>query len=187
MLDRLALARKILGGRRWWPYGRSSLCPISHQVGPVTVRHDEVISCRVAGMVADAALVVWEMLDPYFPGLPVRDRRFTLFVITDPRYGYGFHRGRAVVVNLHSLRVLGDVVETLVHELFHLRCFLVGIHYETVFAVPSGVVSSRGDLVRFYAVNPGEYAALRCVVELTGAKADLLAEVEEYRYEHGIG
>lgn len=80
-----------------------------------------------------------------------------------------------------SARMLRYAESSLAEELFHAWEFLRGIFPDDVSDV-SGPLQSREELVAYYAQDH-ELRALEFVVEATGQRAELLAEVRIYRAE----
>lgn len=82
-----------------------------------------------------------------------------------------------------SARMLRYAESSLAEELFHAWELLRGIFPDDVIEV-SGPLQSKEELVVYYAQDH-EFRALEFVVDATGQREELLAEVQIYRAENG--
>lgn len=175
----------------WRRESRTNLCPTHHRVGPITVRHDVAVDCRIAVEVARTVRIIWPFLEDQFPN---QSEELVLHVVLDPKDRRpGRRRGRRVVINLASHDSGDDLLDTIAEELHHLCCPLrrdatmAQVLWRLLRQTfrPEGIRTWK-DIVRYYALNPREYEALRFAVALVGKRVRLLDEVEEYRALHGI-
>lgn len=170
-----------------WAYRQTGKLPsCKHYLEEMDLEHPALLDCDIALSAAVFVRKAWRELDPYFPSQEAQRFTFTIFFDEHGRRP-GFHRkGENVFLNLAKLeQKKEDTLDTVVEEIHHLREEMAGIEPEFVFPQPKGLLTHE-DIVKYYALNPHEYRALKAVVEIVGTRAQLLKEVEEYRALHGI-
>lgn len=162
------------------------LCHVHHKMGPITLRHYEVIDCERAIEVAEMAQWVWwQLVVPEFHDQVKKlnpTKGFDLFVVFDVEGDYGGQNLNKITVNQVKRPVEETLREksflsTLAEELHHLAEWRVYgaepfIYYQ--------------DIVRYYALNGREYRGLRFAVAHVEWRVELFEKVEKYRALHGI-
>lgn len=170
-----------------WAYREAGKLPsCKHRLEDMDLEHPALLDCDVALSAVVFVREAWPTLNRYFPGQ--RRKRFTFIIYFDKRdCRYGFQwTDEGVAFNLATSKLQKeDILGTIVYEIHHLREEIAGIKPEFRFPQPKGLLTHE-DIVKYNALNPHEYRALKAEVEIVGTGAQLLEEVEEYRALHGI-
>lgn len=174
------------------------VCSEEHRVGSISLKHHPRVTCQMALWIARQAQDLWNKLAADFP--EETREELVLEVIFDPRTtpGWKVRNEPRVVINpvyfflgkptpafaAKEQAIRGLLAEEL-HHLVRSRRF----GEESYFFLTDpekGPVGGVGG-VAYYGINEFEYEALNFCVRATGDRADLLAEVEDYRRKTGRG